>query len=82
MGWLRQHKESRHVCGIALVVGEPGRFRVRLTEAEPRRLHEAPHWYSSLDIAFAAADAFTRHRLGGHKCNAACSGWVDPAEPN
>lgn len=76
MSWLRQHKESRHVRGLALVVGEGSKFRIRVTVEEPERSHEAPHSYVSPAIAFAAADALTRHRLG-HRCTADCTGWVN-----
>jgi hypothetical protein len=77
MGWLRQHKDSQQVRGITLVVGAGADFRVHVTAAEPWRSYEGPHRYASPDIAFAAADALTRHRLGGHKCGPECTGWVD-----
>jgi hypothetical protein len=77
MGWLRQHKECHKMRGTALVVGAGANFRVRITEVEPQRSYEGPHRYVSPDVAFAAADALTRHRLGGHKCGPHCTGWVD-----
>ena len=80
MSWLRQHKESHHVKSLALVVGEGSKFRIRVTVEEPERSHEAPHSYVSPAIAFAAADALTRHRLG-HRCTADCTGWVNVGAP-
>jgi hypothetical protein len=58
------------------VIGGGGKFRVHVTAAQPPRSYESPHRYASPDIAFAAADALSRHRLGGHKCGEDCTGWV------
>jgi hypothetical protein len=82
--YLREHSESGSVRAVARVVGEPGKFFVRLTEGNPTlgrlyeggRLFEGFLHYDSPDIAFAAADALVRQRFGPHKCSAACTGWV------
>jgi hypothetical protein len=82
--YLREHREAGDVRGVARVVGEPGRFSIRLTEGDPLRgrlyeggrLYEAGLRYASPDMAFAAADALVRHRFGGHECNGACTDWV------
>jgi hypothetical protein len=81
MGYMRQHSDAGHVRAVACVVGEPGRFLVRLTEGDATAYwsHEGLHYYDSRDIAFAAADALARHRLRGHECGAECSGWVEPS---
>lgn len=80
MIYQRQHKESGRVWGVARVLGEPGKFHVRLIEGDTPsgRLHEGLHYYASRDIAFAAADALVRHRLGHHVCCEACTGWDEP----
>jgi hypothetical protein len=80
MGYLREHNEAGQVRAVARVVGEPGRFFVRLTEGDQtsrRRSHEGGH-YPSRDLAFAVADVLARHQLRGHECGAACTGWLDP----
>jgi len=81
MGYMRQHSDAGHVRAVACVVGEPGRFLVRLTEGDAKRYwsHEGLHYYGSREIAFAAADALARHRLEGHECGAECSEWVEPS---
>jgi hypothetical protein len=81
MGYMRQHSDAGHVRAVACVVGEPGRFLVRVTagDAPACRFYEGLHYYGSREIAFAAADALARHRLGGHECGAECSGWVEPS---
>jgi hypothetical protein len=80
MGYLREHSEAGRVRAVARVVGEPGRFCVRLTEgsASSRRPHEGG-LYSTRDLAFAVADVLARHQLRGHECGAACTGWLDPS---
>jgi hypothetical protein len=80
MGYIRRHSEAGHVRAVACVVGEPGRFLVRLTEGNATSYwsHEGLHCYGSRDIAFSAADAFAHHRLG-HECGAECSEWVEPS---
>jgi hypothetical protein len=81
MGYMRQHSEAGKVRAVACVVGEPGRFLVRLTEgnATSYRSHEGLHYYGSRDIAFSAAAVLTHHRLRGHECGAECSKWVEPS---
>jgi hypothetical protein len=82
--YLREHREADSVRAVARVLGEPGRFFVRLTEGDPTsgrlfeggRLYECSLCYGSPNLAFAAADALVRHRFGGHQCSAACTGWV------
>jgi hypothetical protein len=80
MGYLRRHSEFGRLRGVARVVGEPGRFHVRLTvgDAASRQPHEGG-LYASRDLAFAVADVLTRHQLRGHECGAACTGWLDPS---
>jgi hypothetical protein len=80
MGYLREHRDAGHFRGVALVVGEPGRFCVRLIERDLPSHHsyEGAHSYPSRDMAFAAADALASHRLRGHVCSSACSEWVEP----
>jgi hypothetical protein len=81
MGYLRQHSEAGRLRAVARVVGEPGRFFVRLTEGDAtsrRRSHEGG-LYASRDLAFAVADALARHQLRGHQCGAACTGWLEPS---
>jgi hypothetical protein len=80
MSYLREHKEAGHSRGLALVVGEAGRFCVRLIEEDLPwfRSHDGLHNYPSRDLAFAAADALARHRLMGHECSSACTEWVEP----
>ena len=78
MGWTRQHTEAGLIRGVARVVGEPGRFCVRLTEGyASRRSHEGG-LYATRDLAFAVADVLARHQLRGHRCSGACTGWVEP----
>jgi hypothetical protein len=82
--YLREHREAGSVRGVARVVGEPGKFFVRLTEGNPTsgrlyeggRLFEGSLYYCSPGMAFAAADALVRHRFAAHECSAACTGWV------
>jgi len=80
MSYLREHREAGQFRGVALVVGEPGRFCVRLIERDlpSPRFYDGPGNYPSRDLAFAAADAMARHRLKGHICTAACTEWVEP----
>lgn len=81
MAWLRQHIEAGQVRAVAHVAAEPVGYSLRLAEGAPLRdLHESGHRYTSRDLAFAAADALVRHRLGGHECGAFCSGWIE--DPN
>lgn len=76
MGWVRQHQEGGRVRGVVWVVGEPGRFRVRLTEGHSRlRSHEGGA-YRNRDLALAVADLLARRQLRGHVCNVACTGWA------
>jgi hypothetical protein len=81
MGWVRQHKEGRHLRGVVRVVGEPGRFCVRLTEGDSlRRSHEGGA-YANRDLALAVADLLARRQLRGHVCGVACTGWVLAGRP-
>jgi hypothetical protein len=82
MAYLRQHSEGGVVRAVVHVVGEPGRFGVRLTEGDATsgRLHEGLHYYLSRDIAFAAADALVRHRIGRHECCDGCTEWSNAPE--
>jgi hypothetical protein len=77
IGYLRSHIEGGQVRAVVRVLGEPGRFGVRLTEGDPSsgRTHEGLHYYASKDVAFAAADALVRHRIGNHECCDACTDW-------
>jgi hypothetical protein len=82
LGYLRRHSEGGRVRAVVQVIGEPGKFGVRLTEGDQAsgRLHEGLHYYASRDIAFAAADALVRHRIGHHECCDACTEWGEPPE--
>ena len=76
--YLREHSDGGNVRAVARVLGEPGKFVVRLTEGDPTsgRLYEGGLYYGSCGVALAAADALVRHRSGGHECSGACTGWV------
>jgi hypothetical protein len=80
MSYLRQHRETGEVRAIALVSGQPGRFRVQLSAGEPnaRRSMEGLQYYPSREIAFNAADILARHQLPDHECSGSCSGWMEP----
>ena len=80
MSFLRQHRETGEVRAVALVFGEPGKFRVRLSAGDPhsRRSHEGLHYYPSREIAFNAADVLTRHQIPDHECSNSCTSWMEP----
>jgi hypothetical protein len=87
MSWVRQHLEAGRVVVVARVTIEGSQYAVRLAEPpapgsirppEKPSPHDANH-YTSRDLAFAAADVLVRHRLGGHFCTNACSGWIEDA---
>jgi hypothetical protein len=75
---MREHKDGSQFRGVALIVGEPGKFSVRLIEQKlpVLRSHDGAGSYASRDQAFEAADALVRRR--GHDCTTECTGWVEP----